>query len=318
MNTNVWLPVIVIAAVAGVCAGCANPSLESESEELRADLAGLPGVTSAKLEYTTPVPLDSGKLDLRVKMRDTATPDQVVAVTETAYSAFSTTHHGEEADLSIRAGQTTVALRSFEPDASVAAVGKGVRTGLMATPAAGSVAIDLTTQDVSKGDHVAGTYVVTLPERSTFADVPDLLDSLAAQQPTNGLIGWGGAAADGTSLSYNRGFPPKQLVSRWERLQAAGLPLAVRAFDDRWLFAKGQLTRRYDLDDPAERRELDRIIHRQLRVLGEGEWAYDLLGPRGARLVSIDRYLCDAGSENPYDHELEAWVISEFGTCDPP
>ena len=127
MRSISWLPIVV--AVAGLCVGCANPSLDSEADELRTELAGLPGVTTAQLDYNEPVPLDSGKLSLKIGMSDTATPDEVVAVTETAYRAFSSTHQGEEADLSIRAGHTTVALRAFEPEASSTAVSTAVRTG---------------------------------------------------------------------------------------------------------------------------------------------------------------------------------------------
>jgi hypothetical protein len=276
----------------------------------------MPGVTSAQLDYHEPVPLDSGKLALKVEMSDTATPDQVVAVTQTAYRAFSSTHQGEEADLSIRAGHTTVALRAFEPDASSTAVSGAVRTGLMATPDTGSVAIDLTTDGVSKGDHVAGTYLVALPEGSSYADVRDLLASLAVHQPDNGQIGWGGAAADGSSLTYDSGFPPEQLVDRWERMQEAEVPLAVRAFKGGALFAEGRSTRRYDVDDPGDRRALDRITHSQLRALGDGEWVYTLLGPRGAYLAEIDRYICVPTSQGSYDDELEAWATEEFGHCE--
>ncbi|HEX6150564.1 hypothetical protein, partial [Nocardioides sp.] len=61
----------------------------------------------------------------------------------------------------------------------------------------GAVAIDLTTQDVPQGEHVAGTYVVGLPGGSTADDVPTLLRSLAAEYDEEPVIGWGGSAADG-------------------------------------------------------------------------------------------------------------------------
>ena len=308
-----WLSVIAAAAL---CFGCADPSLDSEADGLRADVLDLPGVTSAELTYSEPVTLDSGKLILRVEMMDTATSDQVVAVAETAYGAFSTTHRGEEADLSIHAGPASVALRSFEPDASVNAVSAAVRTGLMAAPDAGSVAVDLTTDDVPEGDHVAGSYLVTLPAGSTFADVPPLLASLAEQHPDDTQIGWGGAAGDGSSLSYDDGFPPAQLVGRWEGMQTAELPLAVRALEDGALFVQGRLTRRYDVTDPSDRRALDKITHPQLSALGDGEWVYTLLGPQGAYLAEVDRFVCVPASEGPYDDELEAWVTAQFGDCE--
>lgn len=309
-----WLPIVVVA---GLSVGCANPSLDSEANELRTEVAGLPGVTTARLDYNEPVTLDSGKFELKVVMSDTATADQVVAVIETAYRAFSTTHQGEEAELSIRAGHTTVALRAFEPEASLTAVSTAVRTGLMATPESGSVAIDLTTDDVPKGDHVGGTYLVALPEGSTFAEVPDLLASLTAKSLDNSQIGWGGAAADGSSLSYDTGLPPEQLIRRWERIQDPKVRLAVRAFHDGTLIVEAQLTRHYDVNDPADRRGLDKVTHPQLRDLGDGEWVYTLLGPRGTRLAEIDRYICAPTSQGPYDDQLEIWATEEFGSCEP-
>ncbi len=319
MRSMSWVRVVVGVVVAGLsvlCVGCAAPSRASDADELRDEVAGLAGVESARLKYSEPVPLDSGKLVVKVTMSGDASDEEIAGVVETAYDAFRTTHHDEEADLAVRAGQTTVAVRSFQPEASVAAVDGAVRAGLAAAPEDGSVAIDLTTQDVSRGDHVAGTYVVALADGSTYSDVPDLLASLSADQPENKLFGWGGAAADGSSLSYDSGFPPAELVGRWERLQAAGLPLAVRAFEDGTLFAEGRLTERYDVNDPADRRALDRITHPQLRALGEGDWMYDLRGPRGGYVASIDRYICVSTSEGPYDDALEAWVLRKLGPCE--
>lgn len=314
MRSTAWLTVVV--SVAGLCVGCANPSLDSEADELRTEVAALPGVTSAQLDYNEPISLQSGNLALDVEMSDTATPDQVVAVTETAYLAFSSTHQAEEADLSIRAGHTTVTLRAFEPEASSTAVSTAVRTGLMATPDAGSVAIDLTTDGVPRGDHVAGTYLVALPDGSTFADVPGLLASLAPDEPDNSQIGWGGAAADGSSLSYDTGMPPEQLIRQWERLHSDDVRLAVRASEDGTLFAEGRLTSQYDVNNPADRRALDAITHPQLRTLGDGEWVYTLLGPRGAYVAEIDRFICVPASEGPYDDQLEAWATAVFGPCE--
>lgn len=314
-RTGPVLRSLVLAAVLCLGAACANPDLQTEAGELDAELAGLPGVTSVRLHYGVPVPLDSGKLALDVEMNGTATADEVVAVAETAYDAFSTTHRGEEADLSVQTGQTTVALRSFEPEASTTAVGDAVRTGLAAAASPGSVAIDLTTDGVAGGDRVAGTYLVSLPEGSTYADVPVLLASLAARHPDDPLFGWGGAASDGASLSYDSGFPPTLLIDRWQRLQEAGLPLAVRAFADGPLIAEGRLTNRPDVDDPADRRALDEITHPQLLALGDGEWVYTLRAPGGAYLTEIDRLTCVATAEGPYDEVLEAWFTATSGPC---
>ncbi|WP_028659889.1 hypothetical protein [Nocardioides insulae] len=307
----------VATALAVTLAGCADPSRRAEAESLRAELADLPGVVSVRLRYTEPVVLDSGKLFLHTTMAETATPEQIVRVTETAYDAFHSTHQHEEADLAVRAGRTTVALRAFEPEASVDAVGRSVLRGLTAAPDGGSAAIDLTTQRVPDGDHVAGTYVLSLPSGSTAAEVPVLLTTLAGQHDESELIGWGGAAADGSSLSYDSGFPPPELLARWERFQAAGPRLAVRAFVDGVLFAEGRLASAYDRGSRAERRGLERAVQRQLLVLGDGEWAYDLADADGGRLVSIDRYLCEHSSESPLDARLEAWVVERLGPCRP-
>lgn len=312
---NSFATLIVLASLTLAVGGCADPSRESDADALRDGLTDLPGVTSVKLDYTEPVVLDSGKLALEVEMTDTASAEQVAAVIETAYDAFHTTHHGEEADLSVAAGSTTVALRAFEPEASVAAVGAATRTGLTATPKGGWATIDLTTDGVPKGDHVAGTYIVTLPGGSTAADVPVLLESLAAEHDGDFLIGWGAAAADGSSLTYDVGFPPAELVTRWERMQHAGAPLAVRAVEDGAMFVTGGLSSTYDLTERADRRALDRITRSQLRVLGAGEWTYDLVDADGRPVTSIDRYLCEPTSEGPYDDELEAWVLATWGRC---
>jgi hypothetical protein len=293
--------------------------LSSEADGLRDEVAGLPGVTSAKLDYSEPITLDSGKIALKVEMADTASADEVVAVAEAAYDAFSSTHQGEEADLTIGAGQTTVALRSFEPEASVTAVTDAVRVGLEARPATGSVAIDLTTDGVPKGDHVDGTYLVALPEGTTFADVPPFLTSLALNEPENTQIGWGGAAADGSSLVIDHGFPSEELIGRWERLQRSEIPLAVRAFQDGVVIAEGRPATSYDVDDAADRRALDRITHPQVRALSEAgsEWVYTLVGPGGAYLAEVDRFVCvDSPTEGPYDDELNAWATDEFGPCE--
>ncbi len=305
-----------IAAIIVSLTGCANPNLDSEAADLRAELADLPGVAAVELDYSEPITLDSGKLALTVEMSGDATADQIVAATETAYDAFRTTHRHEEADLALVAGETTVAVRAFEPEASAAAVGDATSTGLGAVPTGGSAAIDLTTQRVSKGDHVAGTYVISLPAGSRSAGVPALLESLAAEHEASSLIGWGGAAADGSSLQFDKGFPPADVVTRWSRLQDAELPLSVRALTDGVMFAEGSLLKTYDLTERADRRELDKITHAQLRTLsGAGEWAYDVYDTAGTSVASIDRYICEPIAEGPYDTELEAWALRELGPC---
>lgn len=304
MRATHRLPVLVLAVlVVLAAAGCADPSLEPEADELRSELRGMPGVDSVDLDYTEPVTLDSGKVAVTVRMDHDASTDQVAEVVEAAYDAFRGTHHGEEADLDLHTGRSSVALRSFEPEAEVAAVGDAVRTGLEAAPAGGAVAIDLTTQRVPRGDHVAGTYVITLSPGSSRTEVPAFLAELASQHADDPLVGWGAAAADGSALTYDHGFPPADLVAHWERVQAAGPPVAVRAVEDGALFVTG-------------RAEAQQDVRPQLRALGDGPWTYDLAGPGGRRLASLDRYLCLTTSEGPYDDRLDAWLERELGPCD--
>lgn len=299
----------------GSLVGCADMSKKSQAEELEAELADLPGVASVDLDYTKPVPLDSGKLALKVTMSRDADRDQITEVVQTAYDAFRGTHHGEEADLSVAAGKTTVALRAFEPEATVDAVGQATTTGLDAAPDDGWVAIDLMTQEVDKGDHVSGTYLVGMPDGTTAADVPAELEALAADHDQDPLFGWGAAAADGASLAYDSGFPPQALLTTWSAAQDAELPLAVRAFADGSLFAEGTVPAGLDATTRGGQRDLDRIVHPQLRALGDGQWVYDLYDADGDYLASLDRYICESTSEGRYDDRLEAWVKQTHGPC---
>lgn len=95
----------VALALALLLTGClANPNLRSEAEELRASLAGLPGVQQVTLDYTDPVTLDTGKLDLTVTMSADAEPGEVTEVVTTTYDAFAGAHHDEEGDLEVTLG----------------------------------------------------------------------------------------------------------------------------------------------------------------------------------------------------------------------
>lgn len=304
------LTLAVCCAVLG--SGC-DPNLTAEADALQSSLRAMPGVRAVTLDYTEPVPLDSGKVLVTARMDKGSSRAELIEVVTTAYDAFRTTHHHEEADLHLRAGRIGVDVRAFRPEASRDAVAHAVERGLAATPPGGSVTIDLTTQDVARGDHVAGTYVVGLGPGSTAADVAAFLRN----PPTSAgddLIGWGAKADDGSSLTYDRGIPPEALIARWLRLQQHGVPVRVRAFRTGALFLAADAPAHLDADRPRDQRALARLAQRHLRELTGSDWGYDLYGPSGP-LVAIDRYLCPSSSDGPVDDLVERWVTARFGPC---
>ena len=88
---------IALSLAASSC--LANPSHAEDAQDLRADLAALPGVQEVALSYVEPVPLDSGKLEFKVRMQPHASPQQARKVVATTYAAFRGTHAHEEGDL---------------------------------------------------------------------------------------------------------------------------------------------------------------------------------------------------------------------------
>lgn len=306
---------VLCSLLALTVTGCAERTLATEARALRTDLASLPGVATATLDYTEPVPLDSGKLHVRVAMTRTAGVDEVLRVTETAYDAFRGTHHDEEADLTVTFPDGTVHVRAFQPQASLAAVSAALVNGLSAVEDDRSVDVDLMTQDVKAGDHVRATYVVTLPSGSDADDVLPALDELRTLHDDSRLVGWGVAAADGSALAYDRGFPTAELRSTFARMQDPALPPYVRGTGGGWVFVDTRVHAGADLRDAAVRRSLDRVAHRQLRALGAAPvWAYEV--HQGKRMVvSIDKGICVANSESVWDRELEAWSQRVGGGC---
>lgn len=136
-----------------VLAACAAPGRDAEAADLREELAALPGVAEVELDYLEPVPLDSGKVELRATLDRSATAEQVVAVVETAYAAFAGAHHDEEADLHLTVGDDRVHLRSFQPRAEAGAVGEPLWR-LLADRDEGRLTVDLMTQWVERPPHV--------------------------------------------------------------------------------------------------------------------------------------------------------------------
>lgn len=203
-------------------AACADPSHASEADDLRARLAALPGVASARLDYAEPITLDSGKLQLTVRMEPEAEASALAAVVTRTYDAFAGVHHGEEGDLDITWGEDVVHLRSFEPDADEAAVGAAIEQALPVLEAE-KVRVDIETQDVSEAPHVRTRFTVTT------APGPDaLLAALPALDRRFGALpdaDWTvQAAPEGSwTLASSDGFPGPDQLALFGRLRA-GLP----------------------------------------------------------------------------------------------
>ncbi|RYE76997.1 MAG: hypothetical protein EOO74_07580, partial [Myxococcales bacterium] len=155
------LTACLIAALGmGTSACLANPSQEAGAEDLRTELAAMTGVETASLDYTEPVPLDSGKLLLKVRMTPDAPDAAVRAVVTTTYDAFRTTHRSEEGDLDVAIDDDVIHLRSFEPEAGTDAVGSALDDALTVLPT-GKVTARINTQDVSRKPHVHTEFQVT-------------------------------------------------------------------------------------------------------------------------------------------------------------
>src|SRR5690606_25069427 len=151
---------------------------------------------------------DSGKLELRVAMATDAEPEDLVRVAKRAYVGFAGTHHGEEGDLFVTSGDDTIHVRSFDPDAKVAAVEQAAEHALAVLPA-GSVRADINAQDVEKSPHVFTEYTVTIAEK----DGDSVLRTLAGLEKAHGDIpdaGWRVDTDDGETgweLGSTSGFP---------------------------------------------------------------------------------------------------------------
>lgn len=214
---------LLAAALTGLAlpllAGCADPSHETEAEDLRATLSALPGVERVVLDYTEPLTLDSGKLDLRVQMAADADPSAVTKVVTTTYDAFSDVHHGEEGDLEITLGDDVIHLRSFEPEAKVEAV-EDVAEAAVAVLPSGAVEADINTQDVKQAPHVLTRYAVHVAKAG-----PDrllqTLDDLERQfgDVTNAAWGVQSGGESGWQLSSSEGFPDRGLRDRFDTIR---------------------------------------------------------------------------------------------------
>ncbi len=248
-------------------AACASPSHQSDAEALREQLAALPGVSKATLDYTEPVTLDSGKLQLRVAMSKDADADQVTEVVATTYAAFADAHRAEEGDLDVRVGGDVLHLRSFEPEADVAAVQEAAAQAVAVLPS-GKVRADINTQDVSKAPHVSTTFSVAVEEPGRES----LLEKLATLEREHADIpdaGWrvqsGGRS--GWLVTADEGFPGPEMLALLDEL-GDGLPdgATVLLYDEDFAEAK--------LPADTSPEEASAVLGRHLRSLGGPERAF--------------------------------------------
>lgn len=293
-------------------AGCANPDLSDEVDTLVAEVRDLPGVTSAEADYTEPVTLDSGKVELTIVAEPDITSEQLQSVGRVVYDAVSTTHRDEEADVDLALGRSTVHLRSFEPEARTDEV---VREWALAHDVAkdGAATVDIMTQDAPGPEHVRTDVMLRLGRDTGAADVVDALERLERRHGADGARrGWGVSAGDGSSVSVDSGFPGTATLDAWEALRAAAEPagtvgrvaVQMREFagrdadPDRYLVV--QVTSdgtTPDLRDPAEREPLLEAVRAQVELLVEGTTTWNLrLQVDGTVAVELDPMLCDPTS----------------------
>ena len=149
------LPVVTVMVLAAFAlSGCLDPpDKRPEADALRSDVAGMPGVDAAELHYEKGVALDPADVDLRVRMADDATTEQVAQVFVAAYDGFLDEHAEEEGNLEVRWHDDTLELRSFEPRADA----DDVRAAALAAAGLvgrGRLLAQVTTQDVETEPHV--------------------------------------------------------------------------------------------------------------------------------------------------------------------
>ncbi len=281
MRTSRLSVVAVATGLLALTTACASPSHAADAADLRQDLRELPGVAEVELDYTAPVTLDSGKLELRVRMSDSARPAAAVRVVTTTYRAFSTTHRGEEGDLFVSLGDDTLHLRSFEPEATVAPVRKAA-TDAVSVLSDGPVEADITTQDVKRSPHVFTSYTVTAPEPGGDS-VLTTLERLRREHSDVPAAGWRvqGRGSSSWQLGATRGFPDREEVVLFQKLRR-GLPAgsAVQLINE---LVTVQVPRTTDAAT------VSRLTERHLALLGGTRMAsYDLTSDEGVHaMISV-------------------------------
>ncbi|KRA38841.1 MULTISPECIES: hypothetical protein [unclassified Nocardioides] len=264
MKTTLALASIFALSVP-VLAGCADPSRAVEAGDLRDELASMPGVVSAQLDYTEPLTLDSGKLELRVEMDPGASADQVSEVVATTYTAFEGVHHDEEGDLHVTIGDDAVHLRSFQPDAETADVAAAAERAVAVLPS-GTVSAGIDTQDVSAAPHVHTQYDVVVAEPGAEG----LLSTLASLEAAHSGIphaGWTVRSSDDSwGITAADGFPDHGQLDRFDQLRE-GLPANAAI----WL-GEDDLTLRLSPDTSPT--DASAVVGRQLALVGGARNAF--------------------------------------------
>lgn len=217
VKPTVWF-VTIAALFLFLLSACAESNLRGDAEDLRDRLGELPGVSKVSLNYTDPITLDSGKLELRVQMRQDADVDQITTVITTTYASFADTHQREEGDLDVAVGDSRLHLRSFEPDAEVNDVEQAAARAV-AVLSSGSVRADINTQDVTRAPHVFTQFTVSVQEpgrdsvlkklaalEREHADIPDASWSVQS----GGEAGW--------LIGSDQGFPDAPVLSLFDKL----------------------------------------------------------------------------------------------------
>lgn len=163
------LAAVVLVAVG--LTGCTAASHSEEADQLRDDLAALPGVRAVAVGYTEPQLFDSADVDLQVRMDRGATPEEVAEVFATSYDALADVHAGEEGNLTVRYGDDELKLRTFESEAEAPDVAAAARAAAVVAQQQPAVLVEVMTQDVKKEPYVESSVWVDLPGGTRPAEV---------------------------------------------------------------------------------------------------------------------------------------------------
>lgn len=226
-----------LVALVSVLVGCAGADHSADADRLRNDLAELPGVAQVKLDYVEPDVLDSADVTIEVTMSEQAGVADAAAVVVRAYEAFSSTHDQEEGDVTVHLGDDVVHLRSFKPDAEVAAVEEALERAAEVLPE-GVVSVDLNTQDVDHWSHVETTFTVTPSPARSGDGAERVLETLTSLEQEHGDIeraSWRVETqrAPRWSLGATTGFPGPRDRRLFQQVSDAAVPGAgVQVIED--------------------------------------------------------------------------------------
>lgn len=282
--------------MAGVLAGCAGPNLQDEAEELADSLRQENGINDVDVDYNDPEFLDSGKVVMTVTMDESVTPEQIGDVVGTVYEAFRTTHHGEEGDVDVIAGDDMVHVRSFESEPSTRSV-VDEAVAVLALRDRGAVEVRIDAQSPKSATDVGSDNVLTLGPNTTAEDVVAELPVIERELGNPDERRWTVAAATGDSIGSEPGLPTAGILARWQRLRVS----ADRLGDASVVFEElgpDDLSRWAQVDvpglDPQVRpQRTASIVQNQIDLirLDNDLWVYELTSD-GASVSWIDPMIC--------------------------